>query len=389
MGIGLEHVFAREQFRIFPETAVIGHRVGNGQAVLHTHVVIVHAVARSGMHRAGAGLQGDVVAHHDRHPVIVERVLQLHALEFRSLQQGQDPVILHAVAMQGRGRQFLRKDQPFPAPLRFTLHDHVVKRRIKGHRLVARQGPGRGGPGDQGHFALPALVLLPGRGFEQGRFIDDGETHVHRGRLFVDIFDLGLRQGRGTVHAPVHRLEALHQVSRFDHFAQRPHDIGLGAIIHGQVRRIPVPQHPQAFKIRLLPAYLFLGVLAAGIAERARVHPDSGLADFLFHLVFDGQAVAIPARHVGAIIPVQAVGLDDDVLQYLVDGMAQVDVAVGVRRAVMENILVPPRPLLPDTGINILFLPAPQHLRFALRQVPLHGKIRPRQGQCVFIVHCL
>ena len=31
---------------------------------------------------------------------------------------------------------------------------------------------------------------------------------------------------------------------------------------------------------------------------------------------------------------------DDDVLQYLIERVAEVDVAVGVRRAVMEDILV-------------------------------------------------
>ena len=86
MGIGLEHMLTGKQFRILPETAVIGYRVGDGQAVLHTHVVIIHAVSRRGMHRAGAGFQGDVIAQDYRNAIIIERVLQLYALEFRTLQ---------------------------------------------------------------------------------------------------------------------------------------------------------------------------------------------------------------------------------------------------------------------------------------------------------------
>ena len=46
MGVGLKNVFTGKQFRVIAETAVIGYRVADRQAVLVTHVKIVHTVSR-------------------------------------------------------------------------------------------------------------------------------------------------------------------------------------------------------------------------------------------------------------------------------------------------------------------------------------------------------
>ena len=144
-----------------------------------------------------------------------------------------------------------------------------------------------------------------------------------------------------------------------DHLAQCAHDVGFGLVIHGQVRRIPVSQYPQPLKIDFLPVYLFPGIIATGITERARIDPDAGFADLLLYLVLNGQSMTVPAGHVWAIKSIQAVRLDYDVFQDFIDGMSQVNVAIGVRRAVMQDILLPAGAVLPDAGINVLFLPAP------------------------------
>ena len=56
--------------------------------------------------------------------------------------------------------------------------------------------------------------------------------------------------------------------------------------------------------------------------------------------------------------------------------MSQVDIAVGIGGTVMQDILLPPCPVLPDARINVLLLPALQHVGFAPGQVPLHREIR-------------
>jgi hypothetical protein len=58
-----------------------------------------------------------------------------------------------------------------------------------------------------------------------------------------------------------------------------------------------------------------------------------------FDLVLDGQAVAVPARHVGRVEAGHGLGADDDVLEDLVERVADVDAAVGVGRAVVQHEL--------------------------------------------------
>ena len=45
MGIGLENMLAGKQFRIVPETTVIGYRIGDGQVILLAHVIVIHPMA--------------------------------------------------------------------------------------------------------------------------------------------------------------------------------------------------------------------------------------------------------------------------------------------------------------------------------------------------------
>ncbi len=125
-----------------------------------------------------------------------------------------------------------------------ALHQHVGELRVRRQPLVGGQGPGRGGPGDQEQRPLPALAVARPHRLEQGVLVRGGEAHVHGGRLLVLVLHLRLRQGGAAVEAPVNGLEAALQVAGGDHFAQGPHGVRLGAVVHGQVRRIPVAQHP-------------------------------------------------------------------------------------------------------------------------------------------------
>ena len=69
-------------------------------------------------------------------------------------------------------------------------------------------------------------------------------------------------------------------------------------------------------------------------ADLARRQLFTDLAEFLLDLQLDGQAVTIPAGNIGRIEAGQRLRLDDDVLEDLVDGMSDVDVAVRVGRTV-------------------------------------------------------
>ena len=60
-------------------------------------------------------------------------------------------------------------------------------------------------------------------------------------------------------------------------------------------------------------------------------------AELLFHLMLDRLAVAVPTGHVRREIAALGMGLHDEVLEDLVEGVADVDGAVGVRGAVMQD----------------------------------------------------
>ena len=99
----------------------------------------------------------------------------------------------------------------------------------------------------------------------------------------------------------MHRLEAPGQVPTIDNFGQRANDIGLKPKIHREVRMIPISENAHADKIGFLRGHLLAGVFSAVLAELACGHFMARLTDFLFDIQLNGQAVAVPARHVGRV----------------------------------------------------------------------------------------
>src|SRR4030095_6231764 len=64
-------------------------------------------------------------------------------------------------------------------------------------------------------------------------------------------------------------------------------------------------------------------------------------AVLLLDLPFDRQAMAVPARYVMAVLAQHLLGARDEILQDLVERMADMEGAVGVGRAVMQDELGP------------------------------------------------
>ncbi len=120
-------------------------------------------------------------------------------------------------------------------------------------------------------------------------------------------------------------------------FAQRPNNIGLKLVIHRQVRVFPVAQHTETHEILFLPVHLTACILPAFLTKCFDVDLDAGLADLLFNLVLNRQPVAIPAGHIRSIIATQSTGLDDDILQYFIDRMTDMNIAICVGRAIVQN----------------------------------------------------
>ena len=89
-------------------------------------------------------------------------------------------------------------------------------------------------------------------------------------------------------------------------------------------------------------------------------------------IVLDRQAVTVPARHVRCVEAGQRLRAHDDVLEDLVERVTDVQVAVGVGRAVVEHELGSPRAVLADALVELVLLPARDPLRLTLGQVAAH-----------------
>ena len=101
--------------------------------------------------------------------------------------------------------------------------------------------------------------------------------------------------------------------------------------------------------------------------------------------MFDGQTMAVPARDVAGLPAHEVAGLDDDILEDLVQCVAEMDVAVGVGRAVVQTVVAAGAGGILHKLENIGAFPEFEHFRVLLDQICLHGKTGDRQIQCLFI----
>ncbi len=374
-----EHVLAGEQLGIRQEAAVVADRVVDLEAVLDAGVEVVLAVAGRGVHRAGAGIEGDVIAEHHDRLAVVEWMTHALPVEQFALTVGDNVVIVDSVTRHRVLHQFLGEQQTFLAVLGSGFDKHVLQFRVQRDRQVGRQRPRRRGPDHHRHRAFARVVGRAVQRADETGFIHDAETHVDRGRSLVAVIDLGLGQRRTAIGAPVHRFVALGNVAVFDDLAERANDVGLGFEIHRQVRVVPVAEHAEADEVLALVVDLRQREFAAGPAKLVGLDLDSDLAELFLDLVLDRQAVAVPAGHVGRILAVQRARLDDHVLEDLVDRVADVDVAVGVGRAVVQHVALAPGARVANLLVKILVLPILQALGLALGEIAAHRELGIRQ----------
>src|SRR2546426_548203 len=97
--------------------------------------------------------------------------------------------------------------------------------------------------------------------------------------------------------------------------------------------------------------------------------------------------VAVPARHVRREAPRHRAVLHDDVLQHLVERRAEVDVAVGVGRPVVQDEARFPGIDRQQTLVDTRLRPASHRLRLPLGEVRLHREVGARQVERRLVVH--
>ena len=292
-----------------------------------------------------------------------QRVLEVQVVELFALGRG-NRLAFHGPAFH----VFLNQGAGHDEQTARRIDQAVFQLGIDVQRLVGRDGPGGRRP-DHGKCRFVQLGQAKGGGQLLG--LGRGEHHVQRLALLVLVFDFELSQRRSTVKAPVHGLEATVDKTALHHLLQGAQFQRLVGVVHGLVRVIPVTQHTQALEVDHLLGNLLSGEGAAlGLHFVAR----QIAAMQLFDGVFDGQTVAVPARHVTCVKTFQLAALDDHVLQDLVDGVADVDLAVGIGRAVMQDEHGGTGAGSAQLLVDALVFPLLDPAWLTLGQIAAHGK---------------
>ncbi len=95
-------------------------------------------------------------------------------------------------------------------------------------------------------------------------------------------------------------------------------------------------------------------------------------AELLFHLRLDGQTMAIPSGDVGRAEAGHGLGLDDHVLENLVQGGSQVNRSRRIGRPIVQDVGRSVGPRLLNAVVKPVLLPLGQDSRLVLRKVGLH-----------------
>ncbi len=224
------------------------------------------------------------------------------------------------------------------------------------------------------------MVSYVGSGFHR-------KLHPDRVALVVVVLDLGLGQRRALDHAPHHRLGAAIELARHGELQQLAGDARLRVIGHGQIRIVEIADDAQPLELGALHLDPVLGIGAAFPAEldhrrrlgKVRLRLALRAVVLFLDLPLDRQAVAVPARHVVRVVAAHLEGARDHVLQHLVQRMPDMDVAVGVGRAVMQHEFFAAGRVLAQPLVHAHVLPALDDDRLLFGQPGAHREIRLRQ----------
>ena len=337
-------------------------------------------MTRRDMDKAGTLLGGDMATGQQWHLEIISlrrQWVRCHgAGQLISGQGGAGRHILNTKRRCHRISQLISHTQHIT-----SLHQHIILRRGDfdnaignvipiGDGAVAGHGPGGGCPDDD---AGPVQCL--------NRACLHRKTCINRDRCMVFIFDFSLGK-RGLFHRRPHdRLGTTIKAAIHQDFAKLLGDFGFGFIGHCGVGRLPVPEHAKPLKFGRLHGQPMRCKIAAFLPEFSCRHGVFVFPFFtilLFDFPFDGQAMAIPAGHIIGVFAKHRLRAVDNILQNLVQRMADMQLSIGIRWAIMQHKFWRVLARLAQLFIEINLLPALQNLWFLFRQSSPHGKIRTR-----------
>ena len=181
---------------------------------------------------------------------------------------------------------------------------------------------------------------------------------------------------------PINRFLAAINKSLLHQIGKKTQFLGLVLRIEREIRILPIAQHAQAFELAALDVDEFSGVSLAGFADVGGIKIGGcALAHLLRDLEFNGQSVAIPARNIRGAIAAHALELNDNVLKDLIEGRANMHIAIGEGRSVVKYEPGCARAQRLNTRVKLGGAPFFEPLRFTRGEIGFHGKARLRQIQ--------
>src|SRR5208282_1137682 len=323
--VGVENILP-DPFRdtdFFRVPAVVVYRGKEREPILQTDLIVFFAVARSGVHAAGAGIERNMLAEQNDRVAIQEWVPAKPLVHFDAGQQSDWFTIPAPTGcMLKMAHQVIgQEESSWCCMVRMPkLVDQIFVRRMDRDCEVCRERPWRSGPDHD-------------RSFARERTGPNSEIDVDRRVGTILVLDLRFREGSLRAGAPENRFLALvHKVS-LHKTRENAKDNRLIRVIKRQVRMIPIAENPKSFELAPLDVDIFASV-GLGTFPNLQRGETSGFFD---HLKFDRQAVTIPSGNVRSSQAGHCTALDDEILKDLVQGGPHVNVSVREWRTVVQH----------------------------------------------------
>ena len=378
-GNRLPHRNARAHRRVGDESAFFVDRAVDGQSVRRADSEIVFAVRGRGVDDSGAGFERDMIGAQNRRRARQKRMRKRQSGQ-RLAARGSDDAGGGGIDSPTRKARSGEIGGDNQAPAR-GFDEGVIEIAAHAQRAVGGQSPSRRRPRD-GENRRFARVRRQAESAQAGGFVAGGEHRVDGARDALFVFDFGFGQSRRAIGAPQHRLaRALDEAAR-EHRPESAHDSRLDFEVHRAIGIRPIRQRAHADETLALFGDLLFGESAAAAAKRGRVV--AAKAGF-FDLVLDRQAVAIPARAVRRVEAGHCFAAHDEVLQDFVDRVADMRIAVGVRRAFVQKKARAAAAFFAQAIVKARFLPAREDFRLAPRELSAHRESRARQIERVAV----
>lgn len=222
----------------------------------------------------------------------------------------------------------------------------VVELLVDRDREVRGECPWSGGPDHEAWGRAGMVGFSETKRVEHCSRVGCFEIDIHGEVFSVLVFELGIGERGFVGDGPVDWFECFVDESLLAETCEDFEDSRFVAWEEGEVGVFVIRDGHESFHLTGLEFDLFVGVGLALAAERGAslVVGESiefggfpGFDEVGHDLVLDGEAVAVPAWYVGAVVSGHELAADDEVLERFVHEVSEVDRAVGVGGAVVED----------------------------------------------------